>query len=402
LVPLPSRRSIAPLVIGMAATAPLCCYAIDHPPATTDEAVDIDALVPSTLIEAANTALDLAALENQSVLRRLAALRGGSHGVDFANLTVQVGDQRLAGDSMNAVSKPIVGSVIDGVLSGAGIGNADRFGVFTNGAVRVGRTTLGAKAEDAMDVTTGVDYRLRNDLAVGASGGYSHDPGAGPLDLATWRGTLYGTYFEPNGFHLDALVAYGSVNIDSARAVAATGAATTVAKANAAGRQLSGVLSGAFDWRYGPWAFGPHAGAYYLDADVGRLDEAGAGNYDVSVGDQSAQSLRVNAGAQLGLALRMPWGGVLTPRFDADYVHDLADRDTLVDVSLASPSDPATLVDGTLRPLRSDPGYFVWSVGASTQWMKALSAFVSYRTYAGAEAPTSRELTWGLKFTARP
>jgi uncharacterized protein YhjY with autotransporter beta-barrel domain len=385
----------------MAASAPLCSYAIDHPAATTADGTPIDSLVPSALIEAANTALDLAALENQSVLRRLAALRGGSHGVDFANLTVQVGDQHVAGDSVNAVSKPIVGSVVDGVLSGAGIGDADRFGVFTNGAVRVGRTTFGAKADDAIDLTTGVDYRLRNDLAVGASGGYSHDPGAGPIDIETWRSTLYGTYFARDQFHIDALVAYGASTIDSSRTVVTAGNPSTVAKASAPGKQLSGALSGAFDWKYGPWAFGPHAGAYYLDTDVGRLDETGAGDYDVSVGNQTAQSLRVNAGAQLGVALRMPWG-VLTPRFDADYVHDLADRDAIVDVSLASPTDSATLLDTSLRPLRSDPGYFVWSVGASTQWMKALSAFVSYRTFAGADTPTSKELTWGLKFTAKP
>src|SRR5262249_44131897 len=107
MAPLSSRRSIAPLVMGLAAAAPVCSYAIDHPAATADD-VALDSLVPSALVEAANTALDLAALENQSVLRRLAALRGGSHGVDFANLTVQVGDQHLAGDSVNAVSKPIV------------------------------------------------------------------------------------------------------------------------------------------------------------------------------------------------------------------------------------------------------------------------------------------------------
>src|SRR5262249_47752454 len=161
----------APLAIAIAAAAPISSYAIDHPAAPADDSTTINAVVPSSLIEAANTALDLAALENQSVLRRLAALRGGSHGVDFATLTVQVGDQRLAGDSVNAVSKPIVGSVVDGVLSGAGIGDADRFGVFTNGAVRVGRNTVGAKADDAIDLTSGVDYRLRDDLAVGASGG---------------------------------------------------------------------------------------------------------------------------------------------------------------------------------------------------------------------------------------
>ena len=379
------------------------CDAGDAAPDRTRAA--LDALDPSSLIDAANSALDLAALENQGVLRRLAALRAGSRGVDFANLTLQVGDQQLQGPSVNAISTPLVGKVFDGVLGGSD--SADRIGVFTNGAVRFGKTGVGdTRATDAIDLDTGIDYRVRDDLAVGISGGYSHDPSRAPLDLAAWRGSLYGTYFAPNRFHVDALVTYGAADVDTTRVVDASdalGNPASIAKANAGGRQLSGVLVGAFDWRYGPWAFGPRVGAYYLDTDVGRLDETGAGDYDLSVGNQSAQSLRLNAGARLGVSVRLPWI-VLTPRLDADYVHDVADRSQTVDVRLAG--DPSTddgdSIDASLRPTRTDPGYFVWTVGATAQWTKLLSAFVSYRTYAGADAPVTKELMWGLQFKATP
>ncbi|HET6472653.1 MAG TPA: autotransporter domain-containing protein, partial [Pseudomonadales bacterium] len=109
------------------------------------------------------------------------------------------------------------------------------------------------------------------------------------------------------------------------------------------------------------------------------------------------------AGARLGVSVRLPWI-VLTPRLDADYVHDVADRNQTVDVRLAG--DPSTddgdSIDASLRPTRTDPGYFVWTVGATAQWTKLLSAFVSYRTYAGADAPVTKELMWGLQFKATP
>ena len=406
-----TSRSIAPLVVAIATTAvPPFADAVERPPTNL--------VAPTELIDAASTVLDLAALENQSVLRRIAALRAGSRGVDFANLTVQVGDQQLAGDSVNAISKPIVGRVFDGVLSGSD--DADRFGVFTNGAVRAGNSGFGdgsqassrSRAADAIDLTTGIDYRVLDGLVVGTSGGYSHDPERGALDVSSWRTSLYGTYFSRDrshgdrshgeGFHVDALLSYGTSTVDSTRQVAtdAFGTAAGVAKATAGSRQLSGVLAGAFDWICGPWAFTPRIGAQYLDADVDRLDETGAADYDLSVADQSAQSLRLNAGAQLGVALRLPWIA-LTPKVDADYVHDLADRADPIDVRFTGDS-PDGSIASSVRPTRTDAGYFVWSVGATAQWTKAISAFVSYRTFAGADTTTTRELAWGLRFKATP
>jgi uncharacterized protein YhjY with autotransporter beta-barrel domain len=392
MAPLRSRCSIASLVVTLAAAVvPPTAGAMGPPP---------DLVAPTDLVDASSTTLDLAALENQSVLHRIAALRAGARGVDFTNLTVQVGDQRLAGDSMNAISRPLVGKIVDGVLSGSD--DADRFGVFTNGAVRAGKTGIGDdRAADAIDLTTGIDYRVLDGLVLGTSGGYSHDPERGALDISTWRGSLYGTYFSRDGFHVDALLSYGASNVDSARVATtdALGAATSIAKASADSTQLSGVLVGAFDWKYGPWAFAPRLGAQYLDADVDRLAETGGRDYDVTIDNQSAQSLRLNAGAQLRVAVRLPWI-VLTPKVDADYVHDLADRTEPVDVQFSGAALDGSL-DSSVRPTRTDPGYFVWSVGATAQWMKAISAFVSYRTFAGADT-TTRELAWGLRFKATP
>ena len=63
------------------------------------------------------TALDMASMQNDSVMQRTAALRSGVQGVDLAGLNVQAGERRIGGDSLNAVSRPMLSPVLDSVLN---------------------------------------------------------------------------------------------------------------------------------------------------------------------------------------------------------------------------------------------------------------------------------------------
>ena len=387
-----ARCAAARLLVLVAATVfPLTARAI--------ESSSSDSAAPTELIGASNTLLEFAVDDSQSVLRRINALTSGARGIDFTNFTVQLGDQQLAGDAMNTISKPIVTPVVNSVLGRRS--DADRFGVFTDGSVSLGRTDTGVRTTDAIDLNTGVDYRVRSDLVIGTAAGYAHDPARDGLDISSWHGSLYGTYFRPDRFHVDALFSYGGSTIESTRLVAtdASDAAMSTAKASSGGRGRSGLLSGAFDWKWGQLAFEPRIGAQYLDSGVGRLEETGAQD-GVSISNQSSQSLRVNAGSQVRVSLKLA-KLVLTPTVAADYLHDLADRTDTIDVRFAG-NWPARGAIDTVRPSRDDPGYFTWSVGATAQWTKSLSAFVSYRTFAGADATETRDFAWGLQFKATP
>ena len=299
------------------------------------------------------TALDMASMQNDSVMRRTAALRSGVQGVDLAGLNVQAGERRLAGDSLNAVSRPILSPVFDSVLNR---GDAARWGAFANGDVR-----RNGASGDNVGMTTGIDYRFGEHLAVGSSLGYASfgvapDPGRSFLDVESRRLSLFGTYYRQNMVHVDGLIAYGSTSYDSVRRLDyadAQGIGPAFAKGSASGNQLSGALTSALDLQHGGWRFGPKVGAYYLDVDVGRLSEFGAGAQDLSIAAQTAQSMRLTAGAYLSLALPVPFG-VLTPNFNADYVRD----------NVRSP-----LVDGQLRadPLSAhhvDPGRIARCAGS--------------------------------------
>ncbi len=389
-------RAVAPIWIALNASGAAF--------ASQDASRAFDALSSQPLVRAANAGLGLAASQNDNVMLRMAALRGGARGLDVTGLDVQVGDQRIAGDALNVVSRPTLGGIVDGVLSESAA--VDRVGLFVNGSVLAAQPNIGGSH---VDVTGGFDYRVFDTLALGASLGYTHLAGEGQatlgtLDVVSWRGAMYGTYYY-DGFHVDGLLAYGSTRYDSQRRIefeSVNGTNQVLAKGDTFGRQLSAQFASAFDFRYGPWMFGPHVGASFIDAHVAPLDEVGGGDYGLFVGSQSAQSLRFNAGAHLALpALAIP-GALVTPQLNADYVHDLDNRAGQVAVRRAGELgiDGAQATNALLQIDRPDAGYFVWSVGATAKLTRALSGYVDYRSFASVGDTASTELSWGLRFNA--
>ena len=381
------------VVAGVALLAAHTTGAVAPPPNYAADPIDASSLL------VAGTALDIESMHSGNVMRRIAALRSGARGLDFTGLNVQAGERRIGGDSLNAVSQPIFGPMFDGMLNRGDLG---RWGAFANGDVRRNSAASigGATADNSIGMTTGVDYRLHDHLAVGSSIGYANygiDAAARStlLDVRSRRVSLFGTYFRPDLMHIDGLIAYGSNAYDSTRRVD-TGALPSVAKGATDGNQLSAALTSALDLRNGPWRLAPKLGAYLLSVGVNPIDEYGAGNRDLAVGDQRAQSLRLSAGARLSVALRTPLG-VVTPSVNADYVHD-DDRAKPTDARLRTATDDraVTSTDAALGQL--DPGYFVWSLGASAQVAKALSGFVNYRSPANTDSGASSELTWGVRF----
>jgi len=362
---------------------------------------DIDAITSAPLFGAAHSAIEVAAVQNNNVMQRIAALRSGARGVELSGFNLQTDGQHIGGDVMNAAWRPTLGRVLDGVLRNAD--GDDRLGLFVNGSVRRGDAKQPA---GNVGLTTGIDYRLSENFALGTSLGYTNmnaenDPSRGAMAIESWRGTLFGTYYKRDFFHIDGLVAYANSAFDSRRRIAVDDV-QAVAQSTGNGRQVSGALTSAIDLRHGPWTFGPHAGAHLLKADVAALDEVGAGDYDLTVGNQHAQSARLNAGARLVGAFWTPWGA-LTPHITADYVHDLAGVGA-VDVRFARlPLAVGTSASNAAVGLRTDApeaGYFVWSVGASAQIARAVSGFIDYRSFASADSLAISELSCGLRFEA--
>ena len=215
-------------------------------------------------------------------------------------------------------------------------------GTFVNGRINYGdkEQTQNQAGFDfnTIGVTTGVDYRFRDNFVVGAAVGYSQiktdfDHSAGHLDIDTWNGSLFGTYFSTDKFYVDAALNYGDSGYDSVRRIVYTDVGGTVdrtAKSDTDGMETSASLSAGYDFTHGAWTFGPHVGSDYYNVDVDEFRETGAGGLNMVVGDQNAQSFTLNAGGHLSYVFTPSWG-VLIPHLRVDFVHEFEDSRELVE-----------------------------------------------------------------------
>jgi outer membrane autotransporter protein len=383
------------------------CNNLKDPRTSTAETVAaLDAINGEELIGSANMVLRLMGQQHGNLSQRINALRSGASGIDLAGLSINASGQQISGS--------ILQEMLDGITGGAA--SADdfgRWGLFVNGRVNFGEKDQTDDQVgfdfDTIGITSGVDYRLQENFIVGGSIGYTKleadfDNSGGSIDIDSWNGSLYGTYFVADAFYADASLSYGDSSYDSSRHIVYTDIGGTVdrtAKGDTDGTQAAAGIAAGYDFNNGPWTFGPHVGTYYVNVDADSYDEEGAGGLNLAVGDQNAESFTVNGGAHLSRVFTPGWG-VLIPHLRVDYVHEFEDSRELIEVGIAADPFSADPLDPTppikLQTDRPDPDYAVWSAGVSAQFINGLSGFVNYQGTAGYSDLTLSEVTYGLRW----
>lgn len=383
------------------------CNNLKDPRTSTAQAVAaLDAINGEELIGSAAMVVRLMGQQHGNLSQRINALRSGASGIDLAGLSVSVSGQQISGN--------VLQELLDGMTGGAA--SADdfgRWGLFVNGRANFGekdRTDDQVGFDfDTIGVTTGLDYRLRDNFIVGGSVGYTKldanfDHSGGSIDIDSWNGSLYGTYFVADSFYVDASLSYGDSGYDSVRHIVYTDVGGTVnrtAKGDTDGTQSAAGIASGYDFNKGPWTFGPHIGAYYVNVDADAYDEHGAGGLNLAIGDQNAESFTLNGGAHLSRVFTPSWG-VLIPHLRIDYVHEFKDGRELVDVGVvadpfsADPLDPTPAIE--LRTDRADPDYCVWSAGVSAQFINGISGFLNYQGTAAYNNLSLSELSFGMRW----
>ncbi|MFW6093893.1 MAG: autotransporter domain-containing protein [Pseudomonadota bacterium] len=369
----------------------------------------LDAVNPEELMVSTINALRLTGLQHGNLGQRLNALRNGATGVDLTGLNVEVDGQQIAGTALQEMFDGITGggaSADEGHIAG-------NWGMFVNGRIATGDKDGNAYESgfdfDLWSVTMGADYRIKPNLIVGLSAGFGsvesdYDGNAGELDIDSWNGAAYLTYFQEESFYFDALATYGENDYDSVRNIAFdTGVlqVNRLARGSTDGTQYSVGIGSGWDFSRGGFTFGPHFGSYYYDVEVDGFSETGADGLDVMIDDQTSESLTVNAGAHVSYAWLTDWG-VLVPNAKVDWVHEFEDgRDTLSfrfanDPFTGNTNDPSPTI--TLRSDRPDENYMIWSVGMSGQFVYGLSAFVNYQAHAAYEDVDMSEWSFGARW----
>lgn len=278
------------------------------------------------------------------VMSRMAAVRSGEAtgaGISIAGLEVQVGDEVL----MGAAADDRLGA--DGAL----LPTLDwsKLGIFMTGGVRFGdkdeTSQSGAFSFDTRGVTVGADYRLADDLVVGAAIGYTNfdvdfkitsEQLAGQ-DLSSDAVTFaaFGTYFPYERFFIDGILTFGWSSYDSKRRILAEDNPDMEDEVEG----IDAIAKGEFDsFFYGITAKAgyetrligqlrliPSLQIDYVNADIDGFSEKSsdqrADAISLSFSSQEAESVRTRLGAELSHGLETPVG-LFVPSVRAAYIHE--------------------------------------------------------------------------------
>ncbi len=371
----------------------------------------IDAVSGDELIVGATSTAITSGLQNTAVSNRLSRLRSGNTGsFDVSGLAIEVDGQYLSG----AVLKELMGALTGGAASGDDAGNDSEFGrlsYYVNG-----RLDFGEKNEDepngydfdAQMFMFGADYRLRDNLFVGAAVSYEMADvkfaQGGGLDVGGWKGSIYGGYFSGESFYLDAQASYGRSDYDSERRIQydyVGGSVDRTADGDTTGDQIALGIGSGFDFNRGRLTFGPNVALSFIDVGVKSFSESGAGGLNLDIGHQQQQSLTLTTGAHLSYVFNTKFG-VLIPNARVDYIHEFLDAPEFSTVRFSSDplgNDPSAAVT-SLRVQAEviDPNYLLWSVGTSAQFVRGFSGYLNYQSAEGYSGLKLQQVAYGFRY----
>jgi len=340
--------------------------------------------------------------QTRNIGARLSALRRGVSGFTLGGLNID-GENDLAA----AYPQPLQGG-----SAGEDAAGFSRLGGFINGSIVSGEKDR-TENEDGFDlssyeITAGVDYRFTDTVVAGLALGFSGidtdvDDNGGGLDVDAYDLTLYGSYNQPEGLWLDAMLAFAQYDYEQDRNIRydlnnGTRVSQT-ASANFDGYQFAASFGGGYAWYRDALTVTPSARLQYLRLDVDGYKEtlsdssAEGSGWGIELLPQDYESLTLTAGAQASYTVSTSWG-VLIPYGGLDWIHEFEDDNRpIVGLFLGDPNEQSFRI-----PIdEADPNYFRLSLGSSAIFAQGRSAYLQYQTILGYDDLTHHTVSAGLR-----
>jgi uncharacterized protein YhjY with autotransporter beta-barrel domain len=372
-------------------------------PAQVDDA--LQALDTQEVSQTTNALLLFTIPQHGNMSQRINGIRAGSNPFDFSHLNLNVQGLQISGEQVERFLKTLIG--------GAASADEDfaKWGFFGDGNIYYGDkadTDAGNGFDyETVTFTTGADYRARDDLVFGGSFSYSEvnanfDEGGG-MDVKSWAGSLFASYFVKEKYYIDLLGTIGRNELDTNRHIVyqtVLGGTNRRARSDTDGDQYSMSLGFGYDFNPGGWVFGPHGGANYTHLEADPYTEKSARGLNLTVDRQRATSSTVNLGAHVSYTFTPNWG-VITPYANVDVVREFEDDAETINVSFAAdrfhndPTNPTPLI--RVETDKRDSSYFVFSTGVSIQLVRGVAGFLTYRTARELSNIDLSDLTFGLR-----
>jgi autotransporter-associated beta strand protein len=240
-------------------------------------------------------------------------------------------------------------------------------------------------------VSLGIDYRITDQLAIGAFGEYSHtwtdlNPG-GHIDVDSGRGGVYATWFS-HGIYINGAIYGGHNTYDSGRA-----GLGGLANGSTEGSEWSTFIGGGYDFHFGPLTVGPIASLQYTDVGVDSFDEKGS-LAPLAIHSGSAESLRSDAGFRAFYQWQIG-KMVVEPSVKAAWEHEYKYSALPITAGFAGIPGPSATF---LGPSEGHDSAVV-SAGVSLQLTSAISTYVNYDGELGRGNYDSNAVTGGVRIS---
>ena len=208
-------------------------------------------------------------------------------------------------------------------------------GVWLGGALTFGHrdpnTQRAAFKFQSTGTSLGADLRINDKLSIGAGIGVNNDT-ARLGDLGTrvtsqaTIGVIYGTVRPGHKAYVDVILATGTLNFDSHRAL--TGLDGQFADGARKGTEAFASLKAGWDWTNGRSdTISPYGRLTLVDGRLGAFSETSGGSLALSYQTQSVGSLTMAFGGRASRAY--PFGyGVWTPNVLLEYAHEFRNAGT--------------------------------------------------------------------------
>ncbi len=343
------------------------------------------------------------AAPNQSrVAARLVALRGGRG----SQLVLAGREFTLDGKEVRAGQRLLPNQTGGG--ASADQASPGRLGLWLNGDGSFGdadstQNQVGYSYHTA-GLTAGADYRLTDNLVLGAAFNYLRTNATfvstlGNADSQGYGGILYGTY-HIGRFHIDLNGGFTWNNYDITRNIVYAGVGPSftivnrVATGSPSGQEYNINFGLGYDFAVSGFTLTPYGRVEYLNLVTDSYTESGAIGLNLQVGGQRVQSLLTVLGGQASYAWSVPFG-VLSPYVRAEWRHEYLNNPRSITAQFVNDPFGTAFFIPTDSPTRN---YADVGGGLSAQFAKGISTFLSFDAILGLTNFTNYQFVGGVRF----
>lgn len=233
--------------------------------------------------------------------------------------------------------------------------------------------------------TLGGDYRYDNKTFIGiayssVSGDVNMSGGRGQLDNNAKTYIAYANYNYDKSWFSNATLSYGNREFEMKRTVnfiLNNVPTTKVALSNPNSGYYGLSVGGGYDK---PYDNGHNltflANLNFTRTSIDAFTETNAGAYNISVGEQTIQSIQLDMGAEWRQAISTSYG-VVIPQISLSWTKEFGDKSDAINARYETDPTNSTL---SFETGNSDLSYVNLVLGASMVMPRGLSAFIQYES----------------------